>query len=128
MMRAMTSLSMWKLSATRAMELVQLPTMSSTSMKLPVMPSMPRSFGPVPQEAQHKTLGNFILSLLSDFHSGSTSEIESLKWSELSIDKTREREVSLLDSPSSSPPILGQPDYNTDFNKTCKLLSRRCRM
>ena len=36
MMRAVTSLSMWKLSATRAMELVQLPTMSSTNMKLHV--------------------------------------------------------------------------------------------
>ena len=62
-MRAMTSLNMWKLSATRAMELVQLPTMSSTSMKLPVMPSMLRILGPVPQEVQLKTLGNFILSL-----------------------------------------------------------------
>ena len=66
MMRAMTSLSMWKLSATRAMELVQLPTMSSTNMKLPVMPSIPRILGPVPQEVQHKTLENFILSPCSD--------------------------------------------------------------
>ena len=65
MIRAMTSLSMWKLSATRAMELVQLPTMSSTNMKLPVMPSIPRILGPVPQEVQHNTLGNFILSLCS---------------------------------------------------------------
>ena len=62
MIRAMTSLSMWKLSATRAMELVQLPTMSSTNMKLPVMANMPRILGPVPQQLQLRILGNFILN------------------------------------------------------------------
>ena len=79
MIRAMTSLSMWKLSATRAMELVQLPTMSSTNMKLPVIPSIPRIFGPVSQEVQLKTLGNFILSPCSDLQPGNSSGKESPK-------------------------------------------------
>ena len=74
MMRARTSLNMWKLSATRAMELVRLPTMSSTSMKLPVMPSMLRIFGPVPQQVQLKILGNFILNL--EFKPGNWEDSE----------------------------------------------------
>ena len=58
----MTSLSMWKLSATRAMLLVRLPTMSSTSMNEAVMASIPsnRAFDPHP--LQLNNLGNFILT------------------------------------------------------------------
>ena len=56
----MTSLSMWKLSATRAMLLVRLPTMSSTSMKEAVMPSIPSNRGFDPHPVQLNVLGNFI--------------------------------------------------------------------
>ena len=60
--RAITSLSIWKLSATRAMLLVRLPTISSTSMKEAVMASIPsnRAFDPHP--LQLNVLGNFILT------------------------------------------------------------------
>ena len=56
----MTSLSMWKLSATRAMLLVRLPTMSSTSMKEAVMASIPSSRGFDPHPVQLNVFGNFI--------------------------------------------------------------------
>ena len=61
MIRAITSLSMWKLSATRAMLLVRLPTTSSTSMKEAVMPSIPNRRGLDPHPLQLNALGNFIL-------------------------------------------------------------------
>ena len=60
----MTSLSMWKLSATRAMLLVRLPTMSSTSMKEAVMPSIPSNRGFDPHPVQLNVLGNFIPPIL----------------------------------------------------------------
>ena len=56
----MTSLSMWKLSAMRAMLLVRLPTMSSTSMKEAVMASIPSSRGFDPHPVQLNVFGNFI--------------------------------------------------------------------
>ena len=58
----MTSLSMWKLSATRAMLLVRLPTMSSTNMNEAVMLSIPSNRGFDPHPVQLNVLGNFILT------------------------------------------------------------------
>ena len=58
--RAMTSLSMWKLSATRAMLLVRFPTMSSTNMNEAVMLSIPSNRGLDPHPVQLNVLGNFI--------------------------------------------------------------------
>ena len=58
----MTSLSMWKLSATRAMLLVRLPTMSSTNMNEAVMLSIPSNRGLDPHPVQLNVLGNFILT------------------------------------------------------------------
>ena len=68
---------MWKLSATRAMLLVRLPTMSSTSMNEAVMASIPsnRAFDPHP--LQLNNLGNFILRNYSQ----ETFPIWNNKWS-----------------------------------------------
>ena len=50
---------MWKLSATRAMELVRFPTTNSTIMKDPVMANIPSMRGAGPQ-LLHPRFGTFI--------------------------------------------------------------------